>query len=504
MKKTAIFLMIISILSKLFGFARELTLSYFYGASNITDAYLISSTIPSVIFGFIGIGISTGFIPMYSKINQTEGSKEAAKYTNNLINILIVLCTIIFVFGVIFTMPIVKLFASGFEGETLELAVKFTRISLLGIYFTGLIYIFNGFLQIKDNYVIPALIGFPTNLLTILFIVLSTKGDVKLLAVGIVVVAASQLLFVLPFAYKKGYRYKPLLNIKDKYIKRMFRIALPVIIGSSFDRINVLVDRTIASRVAEGGITALNYADKINNLAQGIFVLSITTALYPMISKMVAEGNINSLKKSVSEAINSVNLLIIPITVGVMIFARPIVTLLFGRGQFDIDALNMTTGALFFYAIGMIGFGLSQILSRTFYSMQDTKTPAIIATISLTLNLILNITLSRFMGIGGLALGTSISAVFGTVLLFIRLRKKIGSFGLKEITISFIKIVGVSLVMGVLAKFVFNVANLRLSQNLALIFAVGVGAMVYGVLICFMKIEEVDVLIELVRRKIRR
>lgn len=503
MKKTALILMFITILSKILGFGRELTLSYFYGVSSITDAYLIADTIPSVIFGFIGIGISTGYIPMYSKINQTEGSREAGKYTNNLINILLVLCTIICVFGAVFTMPLVKIFASGFEGETLELAVKFTRISLVGIYFTGSIHIFNGFLQIYDNYVIPALIGFPMNFLTILFIALSTKGNIMLLAIGIVVAAASQLLLVLPFVYKKGYRYKPLLNIKDKHIKQMIYIALPVIVGSSVNRINMLVDRTIASRVVEGGITALNYADKINNFAQGIFVVSITTALYPAISKMVAENNIDGLKESVSESINSVSLLIIPTTIGVMIFAKQIVTLLFGRGQFDENALTMTTAALFFYAIGMIGFGMSQVLSRAFYSMQDMRTPTINAVITLVLNLILNITLSRFMGIGGLALGTSISAIFGTVLLFISLRKKIGAFGMKEITISFIKIIGASLVMGLLAKLVFNILTLRGSQNIALMAAIGTGVVIYAVVIYFMKIEEVDVLIGLVKNKFR-
>ena len=139
MKQTAILLMIITIASKVFGFAREIALSYFYGASNISDVYLISLTIPSVIFGFIGVGISTGYIPLYSKIVNERGSKEGTKYTNNLINILMVLCTFIVVFGLFFTEPLVKLFASGFQGENLVLAVQFTKIGLIGMYFTGLI-----------------------------------------------------------------------------------------------------------------------------------------------------------------------------------------------------------------------------------------------------------------------------------------------------------------------------------------------------------------------------
>lgn len=502
MKKTALLLMIITVLSKLMGFARDMTLSYFYGASSITDAYLIAMTIPSVIFGFIGTGIATGYIPMYSKIENLEGSKESSRFTNNLINILVVISTILFIFGLIFTAPLVKLFASGFEGETLELAVKFTKISLAGMYFTGLISVFNGYLQLKDNYTIPALVGFPLNLFTILAIILSSKGNIIILVIGTVIATASQLLFILPFVYKKGYRYKPVFDLKDKHMKHMVYIALPVILGASVNQINVLVDRTIASRVAVGGITALNYANRLNGFVQGIFVLSITTALYPMISKMAAENNIDGLKKSISEAINGINLLVIPATIGSMIFAKPVVMLLFGRGKFDSEALAMTSVALVFYSVGMIGFGLREVLSRAFYAMQDTKTPAINAAIAVVLNIILNIILSRYMGIGGLALATSISAIIGTALLFISLRKKVGAFGMKHITISFVKILGASLVMGLIAKLAFNGINAHASQNLALIAAIGVGALVYFVMIYFMKIEEVDSLIGMVKGKI--
>lgn len=219
MKKTAILVMLITIISKVFGFARDLTLSYFYGTSSISDAFLISLTIPSVIFGFIGAGISAGYIPMYSKIEKDYGEKEGNRYTNNLINILIIISTIIIIFGLSFTEPIVKLFASGFKGERLELAVKFTKISLFGIYFTGLLSIFSGFLQLKGNYAIPALIGFPMNFVLILSILLSSKTNILVLAIGIVIATASQLILLIPFIHKEGYRYKFVIDIKDKHIK---------------------------------------------------------------------------------------------------------------------------------------------------------------------------------------------------------------------------------------------------------------------------------------------
>jgi putative peptidoglycan lipid II flippase len=503
MKKTALLVMVITILSKILGFGREIVLSYVYGASAITDAYLISQTIPYVVFSFIGAGIATGFIPLYNRIFKEQGRLEANKYTNNLSNALLLLVSIIVAFVFLFTQPIVKIFASGFSRETLELAIKFTRISIVGIYFVANINIFASFLQIHKNYIIPALLGFPMNLVIIASLFISTKTNIYVIAIGSVLATASQLLLLIPFVRKSGYRYQPVLNLKDEYIKTMVIIALPVIAGQSVNQINVLVDRTLASGIAVGGISALNYANRLNGFVQGLFVASISTVLYPMISKMAAEDNMNGLKASISEAISVINLLVIPATIGAMIFSKEIVTLLFGRGAFTPEAIDMTGGALFYYSIGMIAFGLRDILSRAFYALQDTKTPMINATIAVVINIILNIVLSKYLGIGGLALATSIAAIVGTLLLFITLRRKIGGFGLKEITKSFIKICIASILMGFIALGSFNFFSQNIRENLALILAIGLGALAYAILIYFMRIPEVDRSIEVMKKKVR-
>jgi putative peptidoglycan lipid II flippase len=206
-------------------------------------------------------------------------------------------------------------------------------------------------------------------------------------------------------------------------MKEMILIALPVILGTAVNEINVLVDRTLASRITVGGISALNYAKRLNGFVQGLFVVSVTTVLYPMISKMAAEGNMKRLKAYLAEAVSMVNLLVIPATVGAMIFAREIVALLFGRGAFTIEAVAMTSSALFYYSIGMTAFGLKNVLTRGFYSLQDTRTPMINASIAVITNIVLNIILSRFLGIGGLALATSISLVSNYVRNFHRVSK---------------------------------------------------------------------------------
>ena len=499
MKKTAFVLMVITIVSKIVGFGREIVLSYVYGASAITDAYLISQTIPAVIFSFISAGIATGFIPLYSRILNEQGQIEANRYTNNLSNALLLLSSVIVVFVLLFTQPIVKIFASGFSGETLELAIRFTRISVFGVYFTALLNIFAGFLRLHENYIIPALVGLPMNLVIIASLFISTKTNIYVIAVGSVVATASQLLLLIPFVRKTGYRYQPILNLRDEYIKMMVYIALPVVAGQSVNQINVLVDRILASGIAVGGISALNYANRLNGFVQGLFVASISSVMYPMISKMAAENNIKGLKASISEAISVINLLVIPATIGAMIFSKEIVTLLFGRGAFTPEAIDMTANALFYYSIGMIAFGLRDILSRAFYALQDTKTPMINAAIAVVINIILNLALSRYLGIGGLALATSIATIVGTLLFFVTLRKKIGGFGLKEITISFIKICMASIIMGILAWSTYQILETKINSNISLILAIGVGALSYFIFIYFMKIPEVDRTIKTVK-----
>ncbi len=502
MKRAAFTIMIITIISKLFGFLREMVLSYIYGVSSITDAYLISGTIPSVIFSLICAGVSTGFIPMYSRILKSEGKQCADEYTNNLNNALMLVSTLVVVVVLAFTEPLVKLFAIGFTGDTLKTAVLFTKISVFGVYFTALSSIYGGYLRIHKNYVAPASIGFPLNSVTIMFLILSTKTNPYVLVLGSVLASASQLVFLIPFVQRIGFKYMPILRLDDEHLKTMVYIAFPIILGGSVNRINTLVDRTLASKLAVGGISALSYASRLESFVSALFVGSITTAIYPIISNMAAEGDMKRLKSSVSEAIVIVGLLVVPATVGAMIFPKEIVKLLFGRGAFTPEAIEMTATALFFYSIGMIGL-VKSILTRTFYALQDTKTPMINSVIAVVINIVLNFILSRFLGIGGLALATSTAAIVSALLMFITLRKKIGGFGLRDISKTFVKICIASSVMAPIALGSFDLFAKYLRENVALLCAIAAGTLVYAILIYFMKVPEVERVLVTLRKKFK-
>lgn len=504
MKKIALLLMSITILSKMFGFLRDIILSYFYGASSISDAYIISITITSVLFSLIVVGISTAYIPMYKKIEHDEGLRSATGFTNNLMNIVLVVTTASIVIGLVFSNILVKLFALGFDGETLETAVLFTRIALVGVYFTSVTQIFISYLQLHGKFTVPAMIGFPFNLIIILSIIISAQTNIIVLAIGSVIAALVQLLFLLPSLYKIGYRYKPVIHFGDKNIKKMAVIVFPIMIGISIDQINMMIDKTLASTLVEGGISALTYASRLNDFVQGVFVISFVTVMFPLISNMAAKKNTEEFKESINEVISSVLLIVVPASIGIMILSEPIIRLLFGRGHFDEHAINITSQALFFYSIGMIGYGIREILNRTFYSLQDTKTPMYNASISVVLNIILNLLLSSFMGISGLALATSISAIFCSTLLIITLRRKIGSFGLKGNFITFIKVTLASFVMGVIVYGLYEYILTDWNELLKMFIVIFIGSVVYFILITLLKVKESKIILHFLLSKIHR
>lgn len=504
MKRTALTIIVITLVSKIIGFGRELLLSYFYGASNVTDAYFIAITIPSVILGFIIQSISSIYIPQYSGIENENGTEDANKFTSNLINISILLLTIVVIASILFTEPIVKLFASGFEGKTLVLTVGFTRISIFSVYFIFLTRLFSAYLQMKNSFLITSLVGIPHAIVLMISLFLSVKIHIIMLPIGIVVAALFQFTILIPSLLKRGYKYHKIINFKDNNIKKMAIMSLPVMMGLSVNQINVLVDRTIASRITEGGISALMYARYLNDFVVAIFVLSLTTVIFPSISKLAVANDLLSIKKSLIGGITAINIIIIPATIGFVVFATPIVQLVYKRGAFDVTALTLTSSALFFYSIGMLGASLRIVLSKFFFSLEDTKTPNLTAVVAVVINIFLNIILSRYLGIGGLALATSIAAIVSTGLMFISLRKKIGPFGMKQISISFLKILFASLIMGGLAKLSVNYLTTSLSQNLSLLIAIGIGAISYFMIIYFMKIEDVDGIVGVIKKKLGR
>lgn len=509
--KAAVGLMAATLIAKILGFGRELALASAYGASGTSDAFLVAMNIPAVIFSAIGTSLGTAFIPLYCDLEAKQGKKASLRFSNNVLNIVVLLCLITSLVGVVFTEPIVKLFAVGFKGETLTQAIYFTRVLILGMAFLGMSYIMMAFLQVKENFVIPGLMSVPYNMLIIISIFLSVTINPNLLPWGTLIGLSLQFIFQYPFARKKGFKYRPYINLKDEYLKRMLWLIGPVLIGVAVTQVNSIVDRTIASTLVEGSISALNYATKLNQFVMGMFIVSISSVIYPMLSKLSTENNKKKFKESIVTAINVVTLIIIPISVGAIILAEPIVKLLFQRGEFDARATQMTAIALIFYSIGMLGFGLRDILGKIFYSLQDTKTPMINGIIAMVLNIVLNLAFVKYtnMGLGGLAFATSISSLVTIALLSVSLRRKIGAFGGKKIISVLIKSIIAALLMALVTKFTYNVIDAFLSVGfiqdaIKLAISVGLGAIVYAISIIVLRVDEVKLIFKMINKKVKR
>ena len=294
----------------------------------------------------VGNSLASIFIPVYYESTEKLGEKSSIRLMNNLINIVICIATIISIIGFIYAEPLVKLFAIGFEGDVLDKAVEFTRIMIWGTIFIGINSIIAAFLQVKNNFSIPGMIAVPYNIIIIISIIISINTNVNVLAYGTLLAMISQVIFQLPFAFKQGYRYKFYINVKDKYIKKIIWLVAPVFIGIATNQVNTIVDRTIASTLGEGSISALNYANRLNSFVIGIFIASIAAVIYPMLSNLSLSNNKNEFSNMISKSVNAVILLVIPISVGAIVLSNPIVKLLFERGAFDSTATNIYVSSI--------------------------------------------------------------------------------------------------------------------------------------------------------------
>lgn len=505
--KATIGLILVTVISKILGFGREIVLGNLYGATMYSDVYIVAMNIPGTLFSLIGTAIGTTFIPLYYENYNLGGKKKAIEFTNNILNIVFILGILLSVMGFLFAQPLVKIFAMGFEAEEMKLAIKFTRIMIAGTIFMGISGIMSSFLQVNEDFIIPGLIGIPYNLIIIISIILSVKINIYILPIGTLFAMISRFIFQVPFSYNKGYKYDVVLNIKDEYVKKIIWLVAPVLIGVSVNQVNTMLDRTIASTLVEGSISALNYANRLNGFVMGLFIATLTSVIYPMLSRLSVENDKKKFTESIVNSINSIVLLVIPISVGAIVLANPIVKLLFQRGAFDESATSMTAIALVFYSIGMVGFGLRDILGKVFYSLQDTKTPMVNGAISMVINIVLNLIIVKFMGHAGLALATSISGIICILLLFRSLKKKIGYFGQDKIMKTTIKSLISAIVMGIVTYIMYNVlANILgigfIQETIALLVSIGIGALVYGVLVIVLKVEELSMITNIIKKKI--
>lgn len=488
--KAAGVVMIITLLSKILGFGRDMALASKFGTSVAMDAYNMATVVPMILFAAVSAAISTTVIPIFTENLKKKGKSEAFGFINNLLGVISLITLCLTVIGFIFAPYIVKLVAPAFSGEKFDLTVRITIILLPTMFLIAAANILTGALQAMEHFTIPAMIGIPYNIIVITAAILyGSKFGIAGVAVSIVIATFIQVLMQVPPLYKLGYRFKFKINFKDESVRRVMVLSMPVLIGTGIQSINTYVDRTIASFLPDGSIAALSYANRLNTFALGIFSTAIATVIYPTLSKNSVSENKEGFLKALKFAVSAILYILMPVTVGAMVLRVPIVRILFERGAFDERSTYLTSIALFYFSIGMTAYGLRDVLSRSFYSMKDTKTPMINGAMAVALNIILNLLIVRYLKLGGLALSTSIAAIFTTFLLFASLRKKIGKIGGMSMFIAFLRAAFASLVMGITVHLSYGIllnkmpANTRIYETAALGMTIVLGVIVYAAII---------------------
>ncbi|MDI7247118.1 MAG: murein biosynthesis integral membrane protein MurJ [Bacillota bacterium] len=428
--KAAGIIVFVSIVSKLLGFARETSLAAVFGATYATDAYLVGQTIPMLVFAAVGAALGNTFIPVFSQVRRDRGREAAFRMASSVINATVVLSLACVLVGEAFAGPLARLVAPGFQGPVHALTVTMSRIMFPMVLFQGLSGILTGMLQTEGNFAVPALVSLAFNAVLIASILgLGPVFGIGAVAAGTVVAVAAQALLQMPALARLGYKWEPVVDFRDPGLRRIGALVGPVLLATAVGQLGLVVDRVLASGLAEGSVAALNYGNRLMGLVPGVFGLAIITVMFPTLAGFAAARDFARFGRAFAEAAKMINFILVPAAVGMAVLRVPLVRLAFERGAFDARATEATAWALLFFCVGVSVFTLRDMVSRAFFALQDTTTPMIVGAASVGINIVLNLLLVGPLKHGGLALATSLAGVFGVAVLLWMLRERVRALG---------------------------------------------------------------------------
>ncbi len=443
-----------TLLSRVFGFIRDVVIAWFFGAGLSSDAFFVAFRIPNLLRRLFAEGsLSIAFIPVFTEYLTVKGRDEAFKLARAAMWLLSMILAVVAVLGVLLSPVIIKVIAPGFidSPEKFFLTVNLTRIMFPYIFFIGLVALCMGILNSLGHFAAPALAPVFLNIAmicSVFFISPYMSDPVTGLAIGVLIGGVLQLALQIPFLIKKGLYFWQRVKIGHPGLKRIGVLMLPAVFGAAVYQINILVGTLLASLLPEGSVSYLYYADRLVQFPLGIFAIATATAILPSLSRQAASRDLEAVKATFAHAMKLVLFITIPSMVGLIMLREPIVALLFKRGVFDSKAVQLTAYALLYYGIGLWAFSGVRIVVSTFYALQDTRTPVRIAVISIIANIALGIILMGPLAHGGLALSTSLASMLNLGLLVRALKMKLGPLGLRSIAESACKNVLCAAIMG--------------------------------------------------------
>ena len=447
--------------SRLLGVVRETVVAAIFGAGTQMDAFNVAFRVPNLLRDLFAEGAMTAaFIPTFTRTMAQQGREAAWRLGNLVINTLLIATGGFVVIGIVLAGPITNAIAAGFAEVPgkLELTADLTRVMLPFLTTVAVAVAAMGMLNSLNRFFIPSLSPAMFNIVTIicaigLVPIMPRFGmpGITALAIATLLGGVAQIGVQWPLLRKEGFRYQPIVDFKDPALREVLRLMIPGTLGLAAVQINIVVNTYLASGQPEGAVSWLQYAFRLMYLPIGLFGVSVATAAVPEIARHSASDDLPSIRRTVSSAVRMILMLNLPATIGLIVLAEPVVTLIFERGRFLPSDTAATAAALMFYAPGLIGYSAVKIASPTFYSLGDSRTPVIVSVLSVAVNLALNLALVRVLGFKGLALGTAIAALFNAIVLLWLLRRRLGGLDERRIAIAFLKIGAASLAMAVAA-----------------------------------------------------
>lgn len=455
--KAAWIIAVVTIVSKLIGFVRDIIIANYYGAAMVSDAYYYAYQIPSlslILLGGVGGPFHSATVAIFSKLIPNLQEKPS-EYVNKLYSTFMT-ATIIFFLALsaimfIFPRQIIGLIISGGSPDMINLAATHLKIMTPLLVIGGIVGIYYGILIIYRQFMLPNLSPIIMSL-AIIGVVIAAPSDQKgyALAWATTIGAILQLIIQYPNIRKLGYKLKPNFAFTNNpEFKEICELLFPAVLSSTVGQIHIYVDMFFTSSISEGAWTAIGYANRVFQFPVGILVTAFLVPLFPIFAKLVADKDYNGIKNYFNKGVGVLFFGAIPIIIGILVVGMDAVRLVFERGLFDEKATFMVTEALWFLSVSIIPYVFRDSITRVYYSFNDSKTPFVVAFSSIVLKLVLNYVLISKMhfGIGGITLSTSLVTLFNACVLGMFITKKM-DMDYKSLFINLLKMVVAGVITG--------------------------------------------------------
>lgn len=500
--KTFTFMFSSMFLAKVLGLVRNIVFANFYGTGFEATAFFTASRIPLQLLDItLGAAISSTFIPVFNEFIQKKGKARAITFANNFLNVIILISLVLSILGMVFAAPIVKFIAPNLDAQTMTLTISLSKILFPVLLFTAIAFVFVGFLQSLDEFNIPAIISVVSNGILILYLLIfNNRFGIEGVAVAMLIGWATQILVQLPASFKKGFKFNFKIDFKDEGLKKVVKLALPILISSWVQPINNIINLRLASGLENGeAVSAIEYAYTLYLIVVGVFSYTMSNIIFPSLSKLSADKDMTEFRNIIKKAIKISIFFIIPMAVGIAMLSPHIIKIIYERGEFTPNSTMLTSSALMFYSIGMVGYGIMEILNKAFYAMQDAKTPMITSGFAIVINVALSILFVNLMGYRGLPLSASITSLFTAVIMLWIVNKKVKEILDKNIIIEFIKsLVSVS----VMALVIYLIGRWGIFSPIVLIvLSVIAGVAIYMAMGYLLKAEIVEDGVKMIKKK---